>query len=176
MEWFLILGFVGILVAGAIASRWEDDAIGWQFVLSVAAVGVLWYAGSVEISWSNFWMILSVLAVWLVIGAIYAWIRWELFTGRRKRELDNSIDTVREAYRDGAGKTHSAKTFQEYIDKFHTPLAADSKAKITSWVLFWLLHVLGDIFVWPGRWLLMGLRALRGFFDARARAKFQGYE
>lgn len=174
MDLLMIAIIIVLLLIGAAGAR--ADAPAWVTVPSIAIIGVLMYYQVITLTWAGLGSALIVLAVFLLIGCAYAWGWWEFAKLRTaRRDADARKKEIVSDYDKSSTKTLGGSIQDYMVERSIIPLASRHKAEITGRVVVWPMHLLGDALVWPGRWLMMVIRGLRGLLDRRARAKFADF-
>ena len=178
MFWDTIFGIAGIVILvamliGAAGARW--DAPAWVVVPTLVILGILVYTGVLDYSWQGIGTSLMYVAIFLFVGALYTWAWWEIKLNRTHKQANMDRTSIMADYAASAIKNQGG-TVQDYMLQAQIiPQAVNNKAEITGRVIVWPMHLLGDVLVYPGKWILAFLRYLRDFFDRRAKAKFSDF-
>lgn len=106
----------------------HNNRVGTGSVILVVAIAILGYATTgvnpFMWAWNNFWNILILIPVWLLIGGVWSVPKWYFF----------STDNAKRLRKAGATK-RGRDTFW-----------FNNKARITGWIIHWPFSILGFVF------------------------------
>lgn len=136
--WAGLIGAIALIIYFLESSLWDDSENsggGWKATAVVVGFITLYYffgsrehiKDTISFIGSHTGLIFTLFGAYVVLGVVWAFVKWYFFLLNKRDKLDREIETL----------YISSTTSASEILKRHIPSAKNNKARIMTWMMYW---------------------------------------